>query len=107
MLIKPIPWKLRKFKKGDIIVSDNKVAIFESIGHHPDGGSNNDDSYFFVYGWCWLDDPLDYFNEDGYIRNVGARLARLSERKFLFMKLEEIGYLCIKTYRNVRLLRKT
>ena len=93
MLLKPIPFKLRKFEKGDIIVSDDQIGIFSSLGHHPDGGSCNDDSYFLVEGWCWLNDPIDddfYF--DGVIYNDGnARLARKSERDFLFSRIKKEG----------------
>ena len=92
MLIKPISFNLRQFKKGDIIMSDDQVGIFSSLGHHPDGGSCNDRSYFYVEGWCWLD-PEDYFTTDGIIINYGnARLAKKSERDLLLKKMKEAGY---------------
>ena len=102
VLIKPRSFKLEKFKKGDIIISAGKVGIFSSLGHHPDGGSHNDESYFFVYVWCWLFDPIDDFvYDDGYIININARKARKTERDYLFSKLIENGY---KKY-NIAMLK--
>ena len=92
MLLKPISFKIRPFKKGDIIVSSDQIGIFSSLGHHPDGGSYNDKSYFYVEGWCWLD-PEDYFMTDEIIINDGnARLAKKSERDFLLKRMKEAGY---------------
>jgi hypothetical protein len=75
-------------------MSAGKVGIFSSLGHHPDGGSYNDESYFFVSVWCWLFDPIDDILEiDGYINNSGdARKARKTERDYLFDKIIENGY---------------
>ena len=94
-LYKPWPYKLLKFKPGDIIVSDGKIGVFRSLGHAPDGGSCNDDSYFFVNAWCWLFDPIDdYVEVDGYMTNLDrdARRARQNERSYLFKKVVENGY---------------
>jgi hypothetical protein len=96
MIIKPWPYKLRKFKPGDIIASgefdDTEVGIFLNLGHHPDGGSYNEDSYFFVSCSCWID-PLEDLIVDSIMYNRGnSRLAKQSERRFLFMKIKESGY---------------
>lgn len=92
-LLKPRSFKIEKFKKGDIIVSDGIIGIYESLGHHPDGGSCNDDSYFFVSVWCWLFDPIDDFiYSDGCIPNIDARKARKVELDYLFTRLIENDY---------------
>ena len=94
-LIKPRSFEIERFRVNDIIVSDGKVGIYTSLGHAPDGGSYNDESYFFVSAWCWLFDPIDDFLEvDGYMTNLDrdARKARKIEREYLFDIIVKNGY---------------
>ena len=71
--------KVNEFEpeEGDILVNkDGVIAIFESWGHHPDGGSFNDKSYFFAK--CSLDNG--YYNEiDCHPDSNGLRYATQEE----------------------------
>ena len=98
MLIKPNS----KFEKGSIIISDGRVAIFESLGHHPDGGSFNDDSYFFVQAWSWLDDPDDYVTYDDCVCNINSRQAKKVERDLLLAKMALEGYYLDRIHKVVK-----
>ena len=61
-------WTIADAKDGDVIFdkSDGTIGIFQSIGHHPDGGSYNDHSYCFLH--CRYDDGYFFADfEDGNI----------------------------------------
>lgn len=77
--LRPQPHKDIKFepKEGDVVVNkDGVIAIFDCWGHHPDGGSCNDHSYFFAK--CTLDDNC--YNEiDCHPDSFGLRYATLEE----------------------------
>lgn len=65
-------------KEGDIVVNKyGEISIFENWGHHPDGGSFNDDSYFFAK--CTLNGDDYYDDFDCYSESDGLRYATPEE----------------------------
>ena len=87
-------WTIADAKDGDMIVdkSDGSIGIFQSIGHHPDGGSYNDPSYCFLH--CRYDDGFFFEDfEDGNTMNSGDVIpATKEQRDLLFAKMKEAGY---------------
>lgn len=76
-------------KEGDIVVNKyGEISVFENWGHHPDGGSFNDKSYFFAK--CTL--KGDCYNDyDCHPDSVGLRYATPEEiRKIVPYLLESI-----------------
>lgn len=64
-------------KEGDIVVNEyGEISVFESWGHHPDGGSFNDKSYFFAK--CTLEGDY-YVDYDCHPDSVGLRYATPEE----------------------------
>ena len=53
-------WTISDARDGDVVAdkSDGTIGIFQSIGHHSDGGSCNDHSYCFLH--CRYDDSFFY-----------------------------------------------
>jgi hypothetical protein len=75
-------------KEGDIVVNKyGEISVFENWGHHPDGGSFNDDSYFFAK--CTL--AGDYYDDfDCHPESEGLRYATPEEiRKIVPYLLKE------------------
>lgn len=74
-------------EEGDIVVNKyGEISVFENWGHHPDGGSFNDRSYFFAK--CTLDG--DWFDDDCHPDSVGLRYATPEEiRKIMPYLLKE------------------
>ena len=64
-------------KEGDIVVNKyGEISVFENWGHHPDGGSFNDKTYFFAK--CTL--KGDYYNDcDCHPESEGLRYATPEE----------------------------
>lgn len=64
-------------KEGDIVVNKyGEISVFENWGHHPDGGSFNDKTYFFAK--CTLEG--DYYDDcDCYQDSEGLRYATPEE----------------------------
>ena len=87
-------WTIQDAKDGDVVVnkSDGSIGIFQSIGHHPDGGSYNDPSYCFLH--CRYDDGFFFEDfEDGNTMNSGDVIpATKEQRDLLFQKMKEAGY---------------
>lgn len=88
------PWTIADAKDGDVVVdkSDGTIGIFQSIGHHPDGGSYNDHSYCFLY--CRYDDGFFYadFEHGNTIDSDDLIPATKEQRYLLFQKMVEAGY---------------
>jgi len=88
-------WDITKdAKDGDVVFdkSDGTIGIFQSIGHHPDGGSFNDSSYCFLH--CRYDDEYFFADfEDGNIMtSYDVIPATKEQRDLLFAKMKEAGY---------------
>ena len=87
-------WTIKDAKDGDVVVdkSDGTIGIFQSIGHHPDGGSCNDPSYCFLH--CRYDDGFFYadFEHGNTIDSDDLIPATKEERDLLFTKMKEAGY---------------
>lgn len=87
-------WTIADAKDGDVVVdkSDGTIGIFQSIGHHPDGGSYNDHSYCFLH--CRYDDGFFYadFEHGNTIVSDDLIPATKEQRDLLFQKMKEAGY---------------
>ena len=87
-------WTIKDAKDGDVVVdkSDGTIGIFQSIGHHPDGGSCNDPSYCFLH--CRYDDGYFFDDfENGNIMNSDDVIPATKEQcDLLFQKMEKAGY---------------
>lgn len=87
-------WTIQDAKDGDVVVdkSDGTIGIFQSIGHHPDGGSYNDTSYCFLH--CHCDDEFFYadFEHGNEIDSDDLVPATKEQRNLLFQKMKEAGY---------------
>lgn len=87
-------WTISDAKEGDVVVdkSDGTIGIFQSIGHHPDGGSFNDPSYCFLH--CHYDDGFFYADfENGNVINSDDLIpATKEQRDLLFQKMKEAGF---------------
>lgn len=87
-------WTIQDAKDGDVVVdkSDGAIGIFQSIGHHPDGGSYNDPSYCFLH--CHCDDGFFYadFENGNEIDSDDLIPATKEQRDLLFQKMKEAGY---------------
>ena len=85
---------IKDAKDGDVVVdkSDGTIGIFQSIGHHPDGGSYNDTSYCFLH--CRYDDGFFYadFENGNMIDADDLSPATKKQRGLLFAKMKEAGY---------------
>lgn len=81
-------------KDGDVVAdkSDGTIGIFQSIGHHPDGGSYNDPSYCFLH--CRYDDGYFFADfEDGNMMTSDDVIPAIKEQSdLLFTKMKEAGY---------------
>jgi len=88
------PWTINDAKDGDVVVdkSDGAIGIFQSIGHHPDGGSYNDPSYCFLH--CRYDDGFLYadFENGNMIDSDDLIPATKEQRDLLFSKMDKAGY---------------
>jgi len=88
-------WTIQDAKSGDMLVdkSNGTIGIFQSIGHHPDGGSYNDPSYCFLH--CRYDDGFFFEDfEDGNTMNSGDVIpATKEQRDLLSQKMKEAGYI--------------
>ena len=88
------PWTIQDAKDGDVLVdkSDGTIGIFQSIGHHPDGGSYNDPSYCFLH--CRYDDGYFYadFENGNTMSSDDAIPATKEQHDLLFQKIHEAGY---------------
>jgi len=75
-------------EEGDIVVNKyGEISVFENWGHHPDGGSFNDDSYFFAKCTLVGDNYDDY---DCHPDSEGLRYATPEEiRKIIPYLLNE------------------
>ena len=87
-------WTINDAKNGDVVAnkSDGTIGIFQSIGHHPDGGSYNDTSYCFLH--CRYDDGFFYADfENGNTIDADDLIpATKEQRDLLFKKMHEAGY---------------
>ena len=88
-------WTIQDAKDGDVVISksDGTIGIFQSIGHHPDGGSYNDPSYCFLH--CRYDDGFFYADfENGNTMDADEKIspATKEQRDLLFQKMKEAGY---------------
>lgn len=87
-------WTIRDAKEGDVLVdkSDGTIGIFQSIGHHPDGGSYNDPSYCYLH--CRYDDEFFYadFENGNTMDSDNAVPATKKQHDLLFQKMKEAGY---------------
>lgn len=87
-------WTIRDAKGGDVLVdkSNGTIGIFQSIGHHPDGGSYNDSSYCFLH--CRYSDGYFYadFENGNTMDSDNAIPATEEQRAILFSKMEKEGY---------------
>ena len=87
-------WTIQDAKDGDVVVdkSDGTIGIFQSIGHHPDGGSYNDPSYCFLN--CRYDDGFFYadFEHGNTIVSDDLIPATKEQRDLLFQKMADAGY---------------
>ena len=81
-------------KPGDVIFdkSDGTIGIFQSIGHHPNGGSYNDPSYCFLH--CRYDDGFFYadFENGNTMDSDDVIPATKEQRDLLFRKMKKYGY---------------
>lgn len=87
-------WTIQDAKNGDVVVdkSDGTIGIFQSIGHHPDGGSYNDSSYCFLY--CRYDDGFFYadFEHGNTINSNDLIPATKEQRDTLIKAMANAGY---------------
>ena len=87
-------WTIKDAKDSDVVVdkSYGTIGIFQSIGHHPDGGSYNDLSYCFLH--CRYDDEFFYadFENGNTMASDDAIPATKEQRDLLFQKMKEAGY---------------
>lgn len=87
-------WTIADVENGDVVVdkSDGTIGIFQSIGHHPDGGSYNDPSYCFLY--CRYDDGFFYadFEHGNTINSNDLIPATKEQRELLFEKMTQAGW---------------
>ena len=87
-------WTIQDIKEGDMVVdrSDGSIGIFQSIGHHPDGGSCNDPSYCFLY--CRYDDGFFYadFENGNTINSSDIIPATKEQRDQLEKAMTDAGY---------------
>ena len=87
-------WTIEDAEDGDVVVdkSDETIGIFQSIGHHHDGGSYNDPSYCFLH--CRYDDGFFYadFEHGNTIVSDDLIPATKEQRDLLFAKMKEAGY---------------
>lgn len=87
-------WTIQDAKGGDVVFdkSDGTIGIFQSIGHHPDGGSYNDPSYCFLH--CRYDDGFFYADfEDGNTADSDDIIPATKEQcELLFQKMKKAGY---------------
>ena len=80
-------WTIADAKDGDVVVdkSDGTIGIFQSIGHHPDGGSYNDPSYCFLH--CRYDDGYFYADfENGNTMDSDDAIPATKEQRDTLMK---------------------
>lgn len=87
-------WTIQDVKDGDVVVdkSDGTIGIFQSIGHHPDGGSYNDHSYCFLH--CRYDDGFFYadFEQGNTIDSDDLIPATIEQRDQLEKAMANAGY---------------
>jgi len=87
-------WNIRDAKDGDVVVdkSDGAIGIFQSIGHHPDGGSYNDPSYCFLH--CRYDNGFFYadFEHGNTIDSDDLIPATKEQRDTLMKAMADAGY---------------
>lgn len=87
-------WTIQDAEDGDMVVdkSDGTIGIFQSIGHHPDGGSYNDPSYCFLY--CRYDDGFFYadFEHGNTINSNDLIPATKEQRDTLEIAMTNAGY---------------
>lgn len=83
-------WSIQDAKDGDVVVdkSDGTIGIFQSIGHHPDGGSYNDPSYCFLH--CRYDNGSFYedFEYGNTMNSDDVIPATKEQRELLFAKMK-------------------
>jgi len=88
-------WTIQDAEEGDVVVdkSDGAIGIFQSIGHHDDGGSYNDPSYCFLH--CRYDDGFFYadFEHGNTIDSNDIIPATKEQSGTLFAKMGEAGYM--------------
>ena len=101
-------WTIADAKDGDVVVdkSDGIIGIFQSIGHHPDGGSYNDPSYCFLH--CRYDDGYFYadFENGNTMDSDDAIPATKEQRDHLFAKMKEAGYEWNAEKKELKMLEK-
>lgn len=87
-------WTIQDAKEGDVVVdkSDGTIGIFQSMGHHPDGGSFNDPSYCFLH--CRYDDEYFFADfENGNIMTSYDVIPATKEQHDTLMKaMTDAGY---------------
>ncbi len=87
-------WNIRDAKDGDVVIdkSDGAIGIFQSIGHHPNGGSYNDPSYCFLH--CRYDDGFFYadFEHGNTIDSDDLIPATKEQRDTLMKAMADAGY---------------
>ena len=87
-------WTINDAEEGDVVVdkSNEVIGIFQSIGHHPDGGSYNDPSYCFLH--CRYDNGFFYadFEHGNMIDSDDLIPATKEQRDTLFAEMKEAGY---------------
>lgn len=97
-------WTIQDAKDGDIVVdkSDGTIGIFQSLGHHPDGGSYNDPSYCFLH--CRYNDGYFYadFENGNTIDSDDVIPATKEQRDLLFQKIHDAGYEWNKEKKELR-----
>ena len=87
-------WTIQDAKDGDVVAdkSDGAIGIFQSIGHHPDGGIYNDPSYCFLhcrydYGFFYAD-----FEDGNTIDSDNLVPATKEQRDTLMKEMADAGY---------------
>ena len=87
-------WSIADARDGDVVAdkSDGTIGIFQSIGHHSDGGSCNDHSYCFLH--CRYDDGFFYADfENGNIINSNDLIPATKEQcDLLFEEMTQAGW---------------
>lgn len=87
-------WDTKDAKDGYVLAdkTDGVIGIFQSIGHHPDGGSYNDPSYCFLH--CRYDDGYFYadFENGNTMDSDDAIPATKEQRDTLEKAIADAGY---------------
>jgi len=88
-------WTIADAKDGDVVVdkTDGVIGIFQSIGHHSDGGSCNDPSYCFLH--CRYDDGYFYadFENGNTIDSDDVIPATKGQCDVLMRAMADAGYI--------------